>query len=103
MSDKSAIPVKQRKTIQMANVMHAMIAHITDLVGDRQHVVVARDVDMQHVELVTCAQVIRDARERRAARLGHAVVDDDQIVHSWAEQLVLQDRGRHCTPLDKHV
>ena len=52
--------------------------------------VVARDVDMQDVELVARAQVVRDARERRASRLGHAVVDDDQIVHSWAEQRVLE-------------
>ena len=78
-----------------ANAIHTSFhthPHDTDLVGDRQHVVVSRDVDMQHVKLVARAQVVGDAGERRAARLGHAVVDDDQVVHVGAEQRVLKDR-----------
>lgn len=35
---------------------------------------------MQHMEVVLGTQVVGDVGEGGAGRLGHAVVDDDQIV-----------------------
>ncbi len=52
----------------------------TDLIGNRENVVVFGDVDMKHVELVPQAQLVGDARERRAPRLWHTVVYHNEFV-----------------------
>ncbi len=61
----------------------------SDLVLDGHDRVVLGGVDVQDVVVVLPAQVVGDVGEGGAGRLGHAVVDDDDVVFA-----VGQRRGR---------
>ena len=55
-------------------------ARESNLVWQRHDVAVLARIDVDDVETVTRAQVVGDARERRAASLGHAVINQDCVV-----------------------
>jgi len=56
------------------------VAHKLDLIGQRQDVIVASDVDVQDMELVLLAQVISEIDKRRAGCLGNAIVNHDKLL-----------------------
>jgi hypothetical protein len=51
-----------------------------DLVGQRQHMVVARDIDVKHVEVIRLAQIICQVHEAGRGRLGHSIVYHDDVL-----------------------
>lgn len=56
------------------------VPHELHLVGQREHVIVPRHVDVEHMKAVLLAQIVGEVHEARRRRLWHTIVNHDDVL-----------------------
>jgi hypothetical protein len=50
------------------------------LVGQRQHMIVARHIDVEYMEVIRLAQIVCEVHEAGRGRLGYSIVYHDDVL-----------------------